>query len=120
MKNGPIIIIDDDMEDKENFGDALNDLHVQNELLWFVNTSLAWDYLATTSDHPLIIFCDINLPTQNGMDFKKQIDDDKYLRKKSIPFVFFTTTIKQEAVNEAYTKMTVQGFFQKPVKYDEL
>ena len=120
MKTGPIILIDDDGDDKDVFQDILKDLKVSNPLIWFQNCDDAFSYLKTTSDQPFIIFCDLNLPGLTGIECKRQIDDDKELRKKSIPFVFCSTTVDQKTVNEAYTKMTVQGFFQKKNTYNDL
>ena len=120
MKTGPIILIDDDGDDKDVFHDILKDLKVSNPLIWFKNCDDAFSYLKTTSEQPFIIFCDLNLPGLPGIECKRQIDDDKELRKKSIPFVFCSTTADQKTVNEAYTKMTVQGFFQKKNTYSEL
>ena len=120
MKTGPIILIDDDGDDKDVFQDILTDLKVSNRLIWFQNCDDAFSYLKITSDQPFIIFCDLNLPGLTGIECKHQIDDDKELRKKSIPFVFCSTTADQKTVNEAYTKMTVQGFFQKKNTYSEL
>ena len=51
---------------------------------------------------------------------KVRIDQDPQLRQKSIPFVFYSTGVDQRAINEAYTKMTVQGFFQKSNSYQEI
>jgi CheY-like chemotaxis protein len=119
-KTGAIIIIEDDKDDRDILVEVIGELQIENKLVLFDNCLAAFDYLKTTSDHPFIIFCDVNLPQQNGIDFKRQIDDDPYLRKKSIPFVFYSTSVAQYAVNEAYTQMTVQGFFQKPNSYEEI
>jgi response regulator RpfG family c-di-GMP phosphodiesterase len=62
----------------------------------------------------------VNLPKQNGIEFKRQIDEDPQLRAKSIPFVFLSTSIDRKAVNVAYKELTVQGFFQKPNSFNEL
>lgn len=120
MKSGPIILVEDDADDKELMEEAIKDLQIRNQLIWFKNCDKAWDYLKTTSDQPFIIFSDVNLPGQSGIDFKKQIDSDEQLRRKSIPFVFYSTAVNQHIVNEAYTQMTVQGFFQKSNGYDEM
>jgi response regulator RpfG family c-di-GMP phosphodiesterase len=120
MKEGPIILVEDDLDDQEIFRDIVKELKVPNELIIFDNCPKAFRYLKDTPDQPFIIFCDVNLPGQNGIEFKKQIDEDKELRRKSIPFVFYSTSINQETVNEAYTKMTVQGFFQKKENYQEI
>ena len=119
MKTGPIILIEDDADDKDVFQDILKDLNITNPVVWFRNCDDVFSYLKTTSEQPYIIFCDVNLPGLSGVACKGQIDDDKELRKKSIPFVFCSTAVDQKTVNEAYTKMTVQGFFQKKNTYSE-
>ena len=119
-KSGPIIVLEDDADDKSIFEEILQDLEITNKLIWFTKTAETLEYLKTTSEQPFIIFSDINLPVQNGIDFKKELDNDEQLRKKSIPFVFYSTSVDQKTVNDAYTKMTVQGFFKKGHSYDEM
>jgi len=119
-KSGPIIVLEDDADDKSIFEEILQDLEITNKLIWFTKTAETLEYLKTTSEQPFIIFSDINLPVQNGIDFKKELDNDEQLRKKSIPFVFYSTSVDQKTVNDAYTKMTVQGFFKKGNSYDEM
>jgi CheY-like chemotaxis protein len=119
-KRGPIILVEDDVDDKTIFEEALEDIGAKNSLRWFINPIEAFSYLATTEEKPFLIFCDINLPKQNGLDFKARIDADKYLRQKSIPFIFYSTSAAQETVNKAYMQLTVQGFFQKKHSYDEI
>ncbi|KAA2243286.1 response regulator [Chitinophaga agrisoli] len=120
MKSGPIIIIEDDADDKAIMEDIIRDLNVRNQLIWFSNCDDAWQYLKVTTEQPFIIFSDVNMPRQSGIEFKKQIDTDEHLRKKSIPFIFYSTAVNQQAVNKAYTEMTVQGFFQKHSTYDTM
>lgn len=120
MKSGPIIVVEDDIDDEEIFETALRELQCSNKIIWFDNCDDAWGYLKATTDAPFIIFSDINLPRQSGIEFKRQIDKDEQLRKKSIPFVFYSTSVNQDTVNKAYMEMTVQGFFQKSNKYDEM
>ena len=120
MRSGPIILIEDDVEDKDVFQDILNDLKISNPVIWFQNCDDAFSYLKMTPEQPFIIFCDLNLPGLSGIECKSQIDDNKELKKKSIPFVFFSTSVDQKAVENAYTQMTVQGFFQKKNTYSEL
>ena len=113
MKSGPIIVIDNDIDDQEVFKDILESLEVPNKLISLHDCNTAFAYLKATAEQPFIIFCDVNLPGLSGTEFKRQIDKDPQLRKKSIPFIFYSTSVNQKTVNEAYTQMTVQGFFQK-------
>ena len=118
-KTGEIIVVEDDIDDREFFSAVVRDLGVKNEIIWFDNTDQAYDYLMTTAKTIFIIFSDINVPGRNGLEFKKKIDSEPKLRKKSIPFIFYSTLANQKEVNEAYTEMTVQGFFKKGIDYDD-
>jgi CheY-like chemotaxis protein len=120
MNSGPIVLVDDDVDDKEIFADALSDLGVTNEIIWFSNSKEAFDFLKQTSIQPFLIMCDLNLPIQTGMEFKRQIDEDPQLRTKSIPFLFYSTSVNQEAVDKAYKEITVQGFFKKGDNYEDI
>jgi CheY-like chemotaxis protein len=119
-KHGPIIIIEDDMDDRFTLEEALKEANVSNELVFFDNGPDAYEYLKTSSRQPFIILCDVNLPRQNGIEFKRELDNDPVMRAMSIPFIFYTTFVSQYAVNEAYKNMTVQGFFQKNNTHKEL
>jgi len=120
MRSGPIVLIEDDADDKAIIEEILDDLKVKNKLLWFIKSTDALQYLITTSDQPFLIFCDVNIPGDNGIEHKRQIDQNPYLRRKSIPFVFYSTSVDQETINEVYSEMTVQGFFQKGNTYEEM
>ena len=119
-KQGPIIIIEDDQDDILTLKEAMADAEVWNPLMIFTNAPDAYDYLKSTEDQPFLILCDVNLPRQNGIEFKHQLDNDPEMRARSIPFIFYTTYVTQYAINEAYRNLTVQGFFQKNNTYQEL
>ena len=120
MVPGPIIIVDDDKDDRDIIEEVLEELNIPNEIVWFKRCVNAFDYLKTHTNQPFLIFCDINLPGLSGLEFKRQIDADKELRKKSIPFVFLSTSTDKKYVDEAYMEMTVQGYFQKANSYVEI
>src|SRR3954470_18208468 len=112
-KKGPIILIEDDVDDQELISEAIRSLAYQNEIKSFDNGQEALEYLATTSDKPFLIFCDVNMPVMNGLELRKHINDDEYLRNKSIPFVFLSTSDDKDPVRKAYA-LASQGFFKKP------
>ncbi|WP_336518517.1 response regulator [Pollutibacter soli] len=120
MKSGPIILIEDDEDDKEIFQTCLAELIVTNKLIWFNNCAEAFHYLKTTSEQPFIIFSDVNLQKITGIEFKRQIDSDPQLRRKSIPFIFYSTSVSQDTVDKAYIELSVQGFFQKKSSFLEV
>ena len=120
MKARPIILIEDDADDKDILQEVISELNLPHAVIWFKNCIDAWQYLTTTTDQPHIIICDINLPLQNGMEFKRQIDTNPDMRRRSIPFVFYSTSDSQKLVNEAYIQFTVQGFFKKEYDFEEI
>jgi CheY-like chemotaxis protein len=120
MRNGPIILVDDDIDDADIMKEILSDLGVENKIRHFSLCSYAWNYLQTTNESPFIILCDVNIPQQNGLEFKKQIDQDQYLRQRSIPFIFYSTSAEKHAVDEAYKELTIQGFFKKQNSIEDL
>ncbi|RZK03556.1 MAG: response regulator [Flavobacterium sp.] len=119
-EDGPIVIVEDDEDDVEIFTSIVKDLKLKNEILRFANTDDALRYLHSSDQVVYLIFCDINLPGKNGIEFKREIDANPELRNKSIPFLFYSTVARQSDVNEAYTQLTVQGFFQKQNSYSEM
>ena len=119
-KGGVIVIIEDDIEDKEILEIIIRDLGYKNELRWFQYAKEAWDYMKVTEDNMFIIFCDVNIPKLSGLELKKSIDQDPELRKKSIPFIFFSTSSNQHEINIAYTEMTVQGYFVKGNSFEDI
>jgi CheY-like chemotaxis protein len=118
-KTGPIILVEDDLHDQDVVKSALADNGVKNQILTFEDAAEVIQYLATTSDKPFLILCDIRMKGMNGLELRDTINDDETLRKRAIPFVFFTAAASQEIVNVAYG-LTVQGFLEKPNSYEEL
>jgi CheY-like chemotaxis protein len=118
--NGPIILVDDDVDDLHLFSEAFHSIGVTDSMIRvFDKTTSALQYLETTRERPFIILCDINLPEKNGLEFRQQINNDEYLRRKSIPFVFLSTTAQPREVALAYD-LTVQGFFVKSMTFTEM
>jgi CheY-like chemotaxis protein len=113
MRIGPIILVEDDLDDQEMMREVFSQLKLPNEIKVFDTAIAAYDYLLTTTDKPFIIFSDVNLPKMTGAQLKKKINENDMLRRRSIPFVFLTTTSSHPAVLEAFDN-NAQGFFTKP------
>lgn len=118
-KLGPIIFIEDDLDDQEIMIEVFKELNYNNELLFFGDGELALNYLTATNVEPFIIFSDINMPKLTGMELRNKVHENEDLRLKSIPYLFFSTQAEQRDVVDAYSK-SIQGFFVKPSSYDEL
>jgi CheY-like chemotaxis protein len=113
MTTGPILIVDDDNDDQEIYGDAIRAIGIPNEIRFLDGGQEALDYLLSTSDQPFIILSDVNMPQMNGLQFKEKIQQDAYLREKSIPFIFISTNATPSVIRQAHI-LSVQGYFEKP------
>ncbi|HYC83805.1 MAG TPA: response regulator [Chryseosolibacter sp.] len=118
-KSGPVVIIEDDPDDQEMISRILTKMNIDNPIRKFNDGEEALRYLRLTKEKPFVIICDINMPVMNGLQLKKEMDNDADLRVKNIPFVYLSTTANPEQVMHAYS-MTVQGFFVKGQSYEVL
>src|SRR6188474_3513991 len=118
-KTGPIIIIEDDVDDQDILTDIFKELNYDNKLVFFGDSLKALEFLTDTDIEPFIVFSDINMPKLNGMELREKIHNNEDLRLKSIPYLFFSTSSEQQFIIDAYSK-SVQGFFIKPANYTDL
>jgi CheY-like chemotaxis protein len=118
-KHGPIVIIEDDLDDQHILDDIFKELNYKNELIFFGDSLKALEYLTDTDIEPFLVLSDINMPKLNGMELREKIHNNEDLRLKSIPYLFFSTSAEQRHVIDAYSR-SIQGFFVKPSNYDKL
>jgi CheY-like chemotaxis protein len=118
-KGGPIIIIEDDLDDQEILKEVFESIDCDNEIVFFSDGEKALGYLTSTDIEPFIIFSDINMPKLSGMELREKIHENEDLRLKSIPYLFFSTSAEQGHVVDAYSK-SIQGFFVKPSNFPEI
>jgi CheY-like chemotaxis protein len=113
QKSGPIIVIEDDLEDQEMLDETFKFLQYPNKILFFTDGFKALEYIEKTDIQPFLILSDINMPTINGFELKQKIHNNEMLKVRCIPYLFFTTGVDKKGVNDAYS-MSAQGFFIKP------
>jgi len=118
-RSGPVIIIEDDVDDKEMLEEVFQRLGYTNELLFFENGQDALDFLNASEKIPFLILSDINMPKLDGFALRDKIKMDAKLQLKCIPYLFFSTASSQKAVIDAYS-LSVQGFFIKQDTMEEL
>lgn len=119
-KPGPIVIVEDDYDDKEIFESIVRDLSFTNRIEWFTEVTSAYDYLHETKENVFLILSDLNMPGKNGLQFKQLIDQTPGLRMRCIPFIFFSTNAIKTEVLQAYEQVPVQGFFKKGTNYSQM
>jgi CheY-like chemotaxis protein len=117
--NGPVIIVEDDEDDRELLAGVFESLELKNQIIFFTDGKLAYDYLANSDVIPFLILSDIHMPGLNGPELCAQIRRNEKLQKLYIPFIYFTTTTTHMAITNAYLA-AADGFFIKPSSYGEL
>jgi len=118
-KSGPIIVIEDDMDDQAILVEIFKKLGYVNKIVYFVDGNEALAYLNKTDVQPFLILSDINMPKINGFELRNKVFTNEQLQTKCIPYLFFTTGANKKSVIDAYA-MSVQGFFLKPSSIQKL
>jgi CheY-like chemotaxis protein len=113
MITGPIILVEDDDDDIEIFKEVLKELDIPNQFISFKRPDNAYHFLEKNHEQPFIIISDMNLPGMSGLEFKNKLDANENLKKKSIPFIFYSTSAEKKYITTAYLNLTVQGYFRK-------
>jgi CheY-like chemotaxis protein len=119
-KTGPIIIVDDDPDDQHLAKEVISSIGMTNPVIQFLTALDALDYLLNhMEEQPFVILSDINLPKMNGIELKKAIDANQELRRRSIPFLYYSTSGEKSIVDKAF-ELQVQGFFVKANSLEEM
>jgi CheY-like chemotaxis protein len=118
-KSGPIILIEDDVEDLELILQIFKEIKFENKVHSFSDGEAAYEFLTSNNEQPFVILSDINLQKLNGFELREKIHNNEQIRLKCIPYLFFSTTSEEEIIIQAYSQ-SIQGFFVKPSNYDDL
>ena len=118
-KIGPIVVIEDDVDDQEILDEIFKNLNYKNPVIYFTDSEEALQFLIDTKIKPFLILSDINMPKLTGFELRQKVHTNEDLNLKCIPYLFFTTTSAQKAIVDAYSQ-SVQGFFIKANSSDKL
>src|SRR5690349_1533690 len=117
-KKGSIVIVDDDIDDREILQEIFNELNLPNEISFFTSVQTALDYLQLPETEPFIIISDLHLQELDGFQLQERIRNNEVISCKCIPLIFVTTGTTKENLTRAYRAST-QGIFFKPPQYDK-
>ncbi|HEX2533535.1 MAG TPA: response regulator [Chitinophagaceae bacterium] len=118
-RSGPILIYEDNSDEQEIFREAFRLTGVANRLRFFTTGEELMHYLRTTEDRPFLIISNVGSHLLNGLEVRRLINEDQVLRRKSIPFIFFSTTAEPHQVHKAFD-LSAQGYFLRPTGLDDL
>lgn len=122
-KNGDIIIIEDDADDREllthAFEFVLKENNYPNKLVLIEDSSQAFSRIKNSGSCPFMVISDINMPRIDGFELRSLIAEDQELKERCIPYIFLTTAGEnEEYIKKAYS-MCAHGYFNKPDRYPE-
>ena len=124
MRPFPILMADDDADDRMLAEMALKKSRLANPLVFVEDGEELLEYLhhqgaytAETAPRPGLILLDLNMPRMDGRTALSKIKADE--RLKRIPIVILTTSKSEEDIVRTYG-LGVNSFITKPVTFDGL
>ena len=121
----PILIADDDEDDRDMIRDALKESRLLNNLHCVKDGEELMDYLhhrgkfedQIKNPLPGLILLDLNMPRMDGREALREIKTDPHLRQ--IPVIVLTTSQAEEDIFRTY-ELGVNSFITKPVSFEDL
>ena len=120
----PILMADDDEDDRMLTQDALEESRLGNPIYFVSDGQELLDYLYREGEYatkpaprPGLILLDLNMPRVDGKTALKKIKTDPNLRH--IPVVVLTTSNQDREALESYD-LGANSFIVKPVKFENL
>jgi CheY-like chemotaxis protein len=116
MKNGVILLVEDDELDVISIKRTVSKLGIEHTLHVAYNGKEALALLGQTSPEikPDVILLDLNMPKMNGVEFLKAIRKDSRLEKTP---VFIMTTSGSAEDRDRTEKLGISGYIIKPLSY---
>ena len=113
-----ILLIDDDKEDQEIFGDAVKEVDQNVTFVSEINSDLAIANInAMKKVRPEIIFLDLNMPRLNGKQLLSELKNDPDM--SNIPVVMCSTFFGERDVVEI-SRLGAAHHMVKPTRFNEL
>jgi CheY-like chemotaxis protein len=119
MPNAPILIVDDDSDDRDFIIEIWQELQYANELHFFDNGEDVLTFMGKGTTNPFLILCDVNIHKMDGFALKEKLLEDESLNYKSIPFIFWSSQVSTAQVKKAYD-LGSNGFFVKENSFQGL
>lgn len=111
-------LVDDDQDDRDLFGMALQDIDESIGYIYAVNCVEALKMLkADGAIIPDFIFLDLNMPFMNGKECLEEIK--KIARLKDIPVIIYTTSSFEKDLEDT-KRMGATHFLTKTSDFDDL
>ena len=119
MTDGPVVIVNDDEDDRAILEEAWKDLGFPNQLIFFTKGEDVLQHLRSESSPPFLVLCDVNIPRMDGFELKEKILNDSSINYKSIPFVYWSDEVSKSQIEKAYD-LGGNGFFVKGNTFERI
>ena len=118
------LMVEDNLDHAELMMDAFHEFNIKNSIFHVCDGEAAMAFLlnqgayadTTQFPRPDIVFLDIRMPRQGGIETLKLIKQDEALR--DIPVVMISTSNTSPEIQECY-RLGAGGYITKPFQFDE-
>ena len=119
MNAHPIILVDDDEDDRYIFQEGFVQAGCKNQFIQFEAGNKFLDYLRLVSreDYPSLVLLDLNMPVLDGREVLRSIKQSTIWNQ--IPVVVFTTSILDNDRKTCY-ELGANCFISKPSGYQDV
>lgn len=123
MRTRPILLVEDNPDDRELTIRAFRKVGVVNELVTVADGEEALQYLmgrgqwaGKEPELPEVVLLDLKLPKVDGMEVLREVRSSG--RTKSLPVVILTSSSEEDDVARGY-ELGANSFVRKPVDFGE-
>ena len=115
----PIVIVDDDADDRGLIKDAFRENNADREFALLESADMLLDFLkgAADTELPSLILLDLNMPGKDGREALRDIKKDP--KFKHIPVIVFSTSSLDKDRIISY-ELGANCFLTKPSSYQEM
>jgi CheY-like chemotaxis protein len=119
LKKEPLYILlaDDDADDRELFGEAIEETGLNVKLDFAEDGKDLINMLSSLQNLPHMIFLDLNMPNKSGRECLDFIRNSEKL--KHIPVIIYSTSSSTSDIDDTYSK-GANLYVKKPTSYNEL
>ena len=118
------LMVEDNIDHAELMLDAFHEFNIKNSIDHVLDGEQAIAYLRNQSPYqdkerysrPDIVFLDIRMPRQGGIETLKIIKNDDAL--KDIPVVMISTSTTAPEIKECY-RLGASGYVTKPLQFED-
>ena len=115
----PIVIVDDDADDRGLIKDAFRENNADREFALLESADMLLDFLkgAADTELPSLVLLDLNMPGKDGREALRDIKKDP--KFKHIPVIVFSTSSLDKDRIISY-ELGANCFLTKPSSYQEM